>query len=72
MDGLKPADSQDMGGAMRHVSSSMCLLQLRLSTQIQDVWNKLQILHGQLTHYLSEVTVSPETMDKKLELAIDV
>ena len=50
----------------------MCLLQLRLVAQIQDVWNKLQSMHGELTHHLSEATVNPETMDKNLELAIDV
>ena len=50
----------------------MCLLQLRLVAQIQDIWNKLQSMHGELTHHLSEATVNPETMDKNLELAIDV
>ena len=69
MDGLKPAGSQDTGGTMRHVFVYV-LLQLRLSAQIKDIWNKLQSMHGQLTNHLSEVTVNPETMDKNLELSM--
>ena len=47
-------------------------LQLRLMTQIQDVWNKLQTWHGPVTHHLSEATANPETMGKIRELAICV